>query len=84
MLTLVDKRTNLSREVKEQLQELYGSNIKIFSSQIPLAIKTAESSSKGKSIFTYDKSGKVAEAYSSFAKEVMNNDKEHNAITQVR
>jgi len=32
-----------------------------------MAIKTAESTSQGKSIFSYDKNSKVAEAYSSFA-----------------
>ena len=71
LLTLVDKRTNLSKEMKVQLQENYGSLLKLFDTQIPLAIKTAESTSRGKSIFTYDKNSKVAEAYSSFAKEVV-------------
>lgn len=51
LLTLVDKRTNLSKEIKLQLVENYGSMLKLFESQIPLAIKTAESSSSGKSIF---------------------------------
>ena len=60
--------------------------LKIFDTQIPMAIKTAESTSRGKSIFTYDKNSKVAEAYSSFAKEVLDNGKERtkNAVAQVR
>lgn len=78
LLTLVDKRTNLSKEMKTQLQENYGSVIKFYDTQIPLAIKTAESTSSGISIFTYDKNSKVAEAYSSFAKEVLDNGKERN------
>ena len=86
LLTLVDKRTNLSKEMKVQLQENYGSLLKLFDTQIPLAIKTAESTSRGKSIFTYDKNSKVAEAYSSFAKEVVDIGKERskNAVTKVR
>ena len=86
LLTLVDKRTNLSKEMKVQLQEKYGSLLKLFDTQIPLAIKTAESTSRGKSIFTYDKNSKVAEAYSSFAKEVVDIGKERNknAVTKVR
>lgn len=86
LLTLVDKRTNLSKEMKVQLQENYGSLLKLFDTQIPLAIKTAESTSRGKSIFTYDKNSKVAEAYSSFAKEVLEDGKEHikNATAKVR
>ena len=86
LLTLVDKRTNLSKEMKVQLQENYGSLLKLFDTQIPLAIKTAESTSRGKSIFTYDKNSNVAEAYSSFAKEVVDIGKERNknAVTKVR
>ncbi len=71
LLTLVDKRTNLLKEIKMQLMENYGNMLKMFETQIPLAIKTAESSSSGKSIFSYDSNSKVAMAYSSFAQEVM-------------
>ena len=37
---------------------------------IPNAVKVAESTSSGKSIFSYDKNNKVAQAYYNFAKEV--------------
>ncbi len=74
LLTLVDKRTNLSKDVINQLKDNYGSTITIFNTQIPCAIKTAEASATGKSIFEYDKTGKVAEAYSLFVKEVINNE----------
>ena len=86
LLTLVDRRTNLSKEIENQLKENYGSMLKLYNTKIPLAIKTAESTSHGKSIFTYDKSNRVAEAYSSFAKEVLEDGKEHikNAIAKVR
>lgn len=86
LLTLVDRRTNLSKEIENQLKENYGSMLKLYNTKIPLAIKTAESTSHGKSIFTYDKSNRVAEAYSSFAKEVLEDDKEHikNATAKVR
>ena len=86
LLTLVDRRTNLSKEIENQLKENYGSMLKLYNTKIPLAIKTAESTSHGKSIFTYDKSNRVAEAYSSFAKEVLEDGKEHikNATAKVR
>ena len=74
LLTLVDKRTNLPRAIQQELEENYGSIVKLYDSQIPVAIKTAESTSKGKSIFAYDKNSKVAEAYSFFAKEVLKED----------
>lgn len=74
LLTLVDKRTKLPSEIKQELEENYGTIVKIYENQVPIAIKTAESTSKGKSIFEYDKTSKVAEAYSSFAKEVLKED----------
>ena len=74
LLTLVDKRTNLPRTIQQELEENYGNIVKLYDNQIPIAIKTAESTSKGKSIFAYDKNSKVAEAYSFFAKEVLKED----------
>ena len=76
LLTLVDGRTNLSKDTKIALQENYGSRIKIFDTQIPIAVKIAESTVKGKSIFSYDKNNRVADAYFNFAKEVDENGKE--------
>lgn len=86
LLTLVDRRTNLSREIKEQLERDYGKQIKIYETQIPIAVKTAESSALGKSIFEYDKNSKVAESYMLFAKEVINcgRNKIKDAPSQVR
>jgi len=83
LLTLVNKRTNLSRETRQELQENYENIVNIFETQIPVAIKTAESTSQGKSIFSYAKNSNVAEAYSSFAKEIENGrKKEKNAVAK--
>ena len=86
LLTLVDSRTNLPKEIATQLEDNYGSVLKLFNTQIPRAVKTAESTSSGGSVFNYDKSGTVASAYSSFSKEVLNDGKEQtkNAPTKVR
>lgn len=86
LLTLVESRTNLSKATKQQLQENYGSVIKIYDTQIPRATSCAEATASGKSIFDYKKSGKVSEAYSSFAKEVLNNERQQNknAVAKVR
>lgn len=84
LLTLVDKRTTLTEEVKMQLQKNYGSKVKIYNTQIPMAVNVAKSTSCGESIFSYDKNSKVADAYSLFAKEVLDNGKEkyRNAVTK--
>lgn len=86
LITLVDSRTNLPKEIETQLKDNYGSILKIFNTQIPRAVKTAESTSSGGSVFSYDKNGTVASAYSSFAKEVLNDGKEYikNATAKVR
>lgn len=86
LLTLVDRRTNLSKEIDKQIKDNYGSMLKVYDTQIPLAVKTAESTSQGESIFSYDKNGTVAEAYSSFAKEVLDDGKRliKNATAKVR
>ena len=71
LLTLVDKRTLLFKKIEQEIEVNYGNVIKTYDTKIPIAIKTAESTSKGKSIFAYDKSSKVAEAYTLFAREVL-------------
>ena len=86
LLTLVDSRANLPKEIATQLKDNYGSILKLFNTQILRTVKTAESTSSGGSVFSYDKNGTVANAYSSFAKEVLDDGKEHtkNATTKVR
>ncbi len=71
LLTLVDSRTKLPETIRNELETNFGNIVKLYDTQIPFAVKTAESTSTGKSIFTYDKNSKVAEAYSKFAKEVL-------------
>ena len=85
-LTLVDKRTNLTKEIEKQIKDNYGSMLKLYNTQIPRAVKTAESTSSGGSVFSYDKKGLVAEAYSSFAKEVLDDGERlvKNATAKVR
>ena len=71
LLTLVDGRTNLARQTADTLRQSYGSVLKIYRSEIPVAIKAAEISAAGKSIYAYDKGSKVAQAYADFSKEVL-------------
>ena len=86
LLTLVDERTNLSKETMYEIQKNYKDIIKVFSNKIPIAVKVAEATTEGKSIFSYNKNSKVAEAYYSFAKEVIDNGrtKKQNAPTYDR
>jgi len=49
----------------------YGMQIRIFDTQIPIAVKAAEASKAGKSIYEYDKDSKPAQAYAQLTKEVI-------------
>lgn len=71
LLTLVDVRTNLARETAQTIRETYGTAVRVFDTHIPLAVKAAETSAYGRSIFEHDRTGKVAEAYAKLAKEVL-------------
>ena len=71
LLTLADMRTRLARATAYNLNETYGQHIRIFKTVIPVATTAAESSAAGKSIYTYDKDGTVAQAYAEFTREVM-------------
>lgn len=71
LLTLADMRTNLARATESSLKENYGRFIKVYQTFIPVAIKAAETSAVGKSIYSYDKDSTVAKAYRAFTKEVL-------------
>ena len=71
VMTLVDSRTNLSKEVIDTIRTKYGMHIRILDTQIPVAVKAAEASKAGMSIYAYDKSSKPAAAYEQLTKEVM-------------
>ena len=70
LMTMVMPRTNISKEVTALVRNAYGQNIKVFDAQIPHSIRAVEATAEGKSIFAYDKGGKVAAAYEQFGKEV--------------
>ena len=71
VMTLVDSRTNLAKEVIDKIRTQYGMQIRIFDTQIPVAVKAAEASKSGMSIFAYDKDSKPAKAYEQLTREVM-------------
>ena len=78
VLTIVDGRRNLSKEISEELKETYGKVFKLYDTQIPRAVKAAESSRMGESILSYDKDSNVAKSYIELAKEVLNDERIRN------
>ena len=71
LLTLADMRTNLARATSDSLKQNYGRFIKVYQTVIPVSVKAAETSAAGKSIYSYDKNGTVAKAYTEFTREVV-------------
>lgn len=73
LLTMVDSRTNFAKEISTLIRDTYGSKLKVFDSDIPRSVRAAEISAEGISIFKHNPGGKVAEAYRSLTKEVLQN-----------
>jgi chromosome partitioning protein len=73
LLTMVDRRSRLTREVISTIENVYGGNIKVFAEHIPNSVRASESSANGISIFSHDPTGKVATAYSALVVEMLSN-----------
>ena len=73
LLTMVDGRTNYSKEISELIRNVYGGKIKVYDTEIPQSVRAAEISAAGRSIYLHDPKGKVADAYRKLTKEVLKN-----------
>ena len=71
LLTMVDKRTNFTKDIIKMIEQAYGEEIHIFKNHIPHSIRAAETSATGKSIFTHDPHGKVAAAYNALTEDLL-------------
>lgn len=76
LLTMVDYRTNFAKDISFVLRRDYGDKLRVFKSEIPMAIRAAETSAEGKSIYAYDPKGKAARAYEQLTKEVLSDGKQ--------
>ena len=69
LLTMYDERTNLSRQIEDELRNYFKS--KVYDTVIPRNIRLSEAPSFGKPIQIYDIKSAGARAYMSLAKEMM-------------
>lgn len=76
LLTMVDNRTNFSREISHLLRDTYGKHLHIYDNHIPRSIRAAECSAVGKSIFSHAPRSAVALSYRALAKEVLQLEKQ--------
>ena len=73
LLTMVDSRTNYSKDISNLIRESYGGKLKVYKTDIPRSVRAKEISAEGASIFKHDPKGKVADAYRVLTKEVLKN-----------
>ena len=73
VMTMYDERTNLSRQVVEEVRAVFEDQV--YRTVVPRNVRLGEAPSFGKSIFTYDIRSKGADAYLGVAKEFL----EHEA-----
>jgi chromosome partitioning protein len=69
LLTMFDDRTNLSQQVRDNLQTFFED--KLFKTTIPRNIRLAEAPSHGKPVALYDPRSRGAEAYRNLALELL-------------
>lgn len=69
VLTMFDMRTQLSKQVREEVEDYFGK--KVFKTIIPRNVRLAEAPSHGLAISDYDKASKGAKAYEALAAEVL-------------
>jgi len=80
LLTMYDERTNLTRQVADDLKEFFAEEV--LKTVIPRSIRLAEAPSYGKPIQLYDPRSRGAESYMQLAKEIIANEQRHRQITQ--
>ena len=80
LLTMFDDRTNLTRQVSDDLKEFFSDQV--FSTVIPRSIRLAEAPSYGKPILMYDPRSRGAESYIKLAKEILENEHRKRQTTQ--
>ena len=70
LLTMCDNRTNLSKLLTQQVEEMYKGKIAVFKTKIPKTVKVGEAIYSGQSIKKYAKGSSVDIAYDNLAKEI--------------
>jgi chromosome partitioning protein len=82
LLTMYDDRTNLTRQVADDLKEFFQD--KVFRTIIPRSVRLAEAPSFGKPILAYDPRSKGAEGYVKLAKEILDHEQARSTTQGAR
>lgn len=71
LYTLTRERTKLFKEIHDDLEHAYGSQIKIYENYIPNGVAASKAPNYGMSVYKYDSKSRVADAYMRFTEEFM-------------
>ena len=74
LLTIVNGRTNIARDIMNKMEEAYGQHLKIFQTVIPESVKAKEAVANGISVYEQSPKSSVAVAYEAFVEEVLDNE----------
>ena len=77
VLTMHDARTQLSREVAENVRQFFGA--KVYQTMIPRNVKLAEAPSHGKPVLVYDHECAGSQAYIGLAREIIERERQLKA-----
>jgi len=79
LLTFVEDRTTLSRQVQQQMREFFGEMV--FNTVIHRSVRLAEAPSSGQSVLTHAPDSKGAEEYRALVDEISNNEAQQEEIS---
>ena len=82
LLTMYDDRTNLTRQVANDLREFFSDQV--FTTIVPRSVRLAEAPSFGKPILAYDPRSRGAEAYIRLAKEILDHEQNRESSQGAR
>lgn len=71
LITMANQRTKDTKDTLSTLYDAYEEQVRIFQSIVPVSTRATEAPKRGTSIYKHDPHGKVAEAYSNFVKELL-------------
>ncbi len=80
LVTMMDNRPNFTKELVSQLRNAYGDVFRVFETEIPTSIRMSESNARGKSIFEFDRKGKVAATYEKLTQQVIENGRQDQTV----
>ena len=86
LINMLDRRATFTKDIIVLIREHFGSNMKVFNTEIPLSVRAVEATAEGKSIFQHDPNGKVADAFFQLTKEVNQDERQRpeNKTFQLR